>query len=304
MNNFNQQPPTPESTPPTPSIPQAHQMMGGMPRAPVATAGTSTFLQNFIALLILVVGGGSLYFVLTKNNPSQSGTPVNQIQGFDLNVDTTSSEATSNEGTQGNNATGTNTTVNSAMGTETNTGQTNSGTTNVTTSTTSTTTKPEGNYKFNFTCKDVFCSGDFQKISGCTGAIEVNEAMLPNKDVPGGFTLMCSFTQKQQYLTSLFTVGVNFSSASSFANMKNILEKYSGETFTSIPNIGSEAFSSDCCGDHVFASNQKYFFSPVGANFFAEANATKERSALEALLLLNVQTASKIIDQNLSKLTI
>ena len=270
MNKFNQQPPTPPSTPQiplAPSIPQAHQMMGAMPVSSAASG--SGMMANIAAIIILIVGGGSLYFALTKDSSPQSGTQANQSSGFASNNENNTnlvSETTSdNEITV---STASEETTQAVVGATLSTD------------------------RIMFKCEDLFPAADMQKFTKDSKPVKVTTEESIDR-------ISCEYEQIEnddwQTLTHSYNVSIDFPYLNVTTSMLFEATKKSTTSLENLPNIGTEAFTGLLGGILrpviVLSTNQKYVFW-VSSTWDMSPQKT-DKTYLKDI--------AKIVDTNLSK---
>jgi hypothetical protein len=275
-------PPTPpappvapaSSIPTAPSIPPAHQMMGmGSMASTTATttaaaAGASSFWSTFLAIFILILGGGSIYFAVTKNAPT-SGTPVTEIPGFDLSNNQTQNEnngiAVGEPNPNGSSVdTGTTPTDGSqipSVPTDTNS------TLPASTSTTS------GTHAFK--CEDVLSAADYQKLTKDGSPVKITPDEL------AGIYYKCNYEQNKndEWQTPLHSLGLSFEFSVKQYTRSQMYDKTvetatgsyaqqispnSTPTTENITGVGAKAFLPSLFKGSlmwVLSTNQKYLFS-------------------------------------------
>lgn len=271
MNNLNQQPPVPPSTPPiptAPSIPAAHQMMGAMPVAPVV-ASSSGMMANIAAVLILIVGGGSLYFAFTKDSSPQNETAINENNSFTLNSE--------NNLDQVNENTSTNTTTTNTPSEET---------TQPVAETTPSTNRVA------LKCEDLFPATDMQKFTKDSKPVKVTTEESIDR-------ISCEYEQIEnddwQTLTHSYNVSIDFPYLNVTTSMLFEATKKSTTSLENLPNIGTEAFTGLLGGILrpvvVLSTNQKYVFW-VSSTWDMSPQKT-DKTYLDDI--------AKIVDTNLSK---
>lgn len=272
MNNFNQQqvPPSSPQTPPTPSVPPAHQMMGSMPKT-TAVASGGGMMANIVAVLILIVGAGSLYFAFNKNNSPESESSSNQVSGFAFNNDDNADQA--------------NITFEDTDNTTTTNTQNEEATQPVTNTTPSTS---RGMFK----CEDLFPATDMQEFTKDSKPVKVTTEESIDR-------ISCEYEQIEnddwQTLTHSYNVSIDFPYLNVTTSMLFEATKKSTTSLESLPNIGTEAFTGLLGGILrpvvVLSTNQKYVFW-VSSTWDMGPQKT-DKTYLKDI--------AKIVDANLSK---